>query len=220
MDDNTVTLMDENSVNVDLTSALAVHPIISIRQKIIQFTKKLNSWSSRMVVLHRDQYVDISSAAQGPSSIPPIGIFPPQEITANLAYHASYQFDADRFKGIQSKGELFDMITSPTCVDGCKLTLKNVDYCTSIFRKCTWSFACSHARVYSQSQESFDQGVVSKTNVSKHSLKRTKSKGTNVKGIFLLLRLIFHNMKPYIYMNSYISMKFTFIFTHIFLCLH
>ena len=98
MDDNTVTLMDENSVNIDLTSALAVNPIISIRQKIIQFTKNLNSWSSRMVVLHRDQYVDISSAAQVPSSIPPVGIFPPQEITANLAYHASYQFDANRFK--------------------------------------------------------------------------------------------------------------------------
>ena len=119
-----------------------------------------------MVVLHRDQYVDISSAAQGPSSIPPVGIFPPQKITANLAYHASYQFDAHRFKGIQSKGELFDMITSPTCVDGCKLTLKNVDYRTSIFCKCTWSFACSHACVYSQSQQSFDQGLVSKTKES------------------------------------------------------
>ena len=43
MDDNTVTLMDENSVNVDLTSALAVNPIISIRKKNVQFTKNLNS---------------------------------------------------------------------------------------------------------------------------------------------------------------------------------
>ena len=160
-----------------------------------------------MVALHGDQYVDISSAAQGPSSILPVGILPPQERTANLAYHASYQFDADRFKGIQSKGELFDMITSPTCVDGCKLTLKNVDYRTSIFRKCTWSFACSHARVYSQSQQSFDQALVSKTNVSKQSLKRTKSIGTSVKGMSRLSRLIFCNMKPYIYINSYISMS-------------
>ena len=211
MDDNTLNHPDEKSVNVNLTLASSVNPIISMGQKIVQFTNNLNSWSSRMVVLHRDQYVDISSAAQGPSSILPIGIYPPQEITANLAYHASYQFDSDRFKGIQSKGELFEMMTSPTCVDGCKLILKNVDYRTSIYHKCTWSFACSHARVYSQSQQSFDQGLVSKTNVSNQSLKRTKSKGTRVKGMSRLSRLIpFCNMKPYIYINSYISI-FSFI---------
>ena len=137
MDDNTLNHPDEKSVNVNLTLASSVNPIISMGQKIVQFTNNLNSWSSRMVVLHRDQYVDISSAAQGASSIPPVGINPPQEITANLAYYASYQFDSDRFKGIQSKGELFEMITSPFCVDGCKLTLKNIDYRTSMYRKCT-----------------------------------------------------------------------------------
>jgi hypothetical protein len=65
MDDNTLAHPDEKADNVDLTLASYVNPIISMRQKIVQFTNDLNSWSSRMVVLHRDQYVDISSAAQG-----------------------------------------------------------------------------------------------------------------------------------------------------------
>jgi hypothetical protein len=75
MDDNTIT-----ADVADVTSALSVNPIISIHQNIVQLTKTLNSWSSRMIVLHGDQYVDIFSAAQGPLSIPPVGIIPPQEI--------------------------------------------------------------------------------------------------------------------------------------------
>ena len=146
-------------------------------------TENLNSWSSTIIVPHGDQYVDISSAAQGFLSTAPAGIFPPQEIT-HLKNDAFYQFDCDRFKGIQCKDELCDLIKSPNCVDGCKVSVKVSNTRPSMFRKATWHFACSHARVYSQKQESFGHGLVSKTNVSKQTLKRTKSKGTAVKGVF------------------------------------
>ncbi len=81
MDENIVSIMDADIVADGVTLDLPPNSIVSLRQKIVHLTENLNSWSSTMIVPHGDQYVDISSAAQGFLSTAPAGIFPPQEIT-------------------------------------------------------------------------------------------------------------------------------------------
>lgn len=185
MDENTVSTMDADIISNGVSVDLPLDNIISLRQKIVHLTGNLNSWSSKMIVPHGDQNIDISSAAQGSLlSTAPAGIFPPQEITHHFKNDALYRFDGDRFKGLECKEKVRDLILSPNCVDGCKVSVKYSNSRPSMFRKHTWYFACSHARVHSQTQESFASGLVSKTNVSKQTLKRTKTQGTAVKGRF------------------------------------
>ncbi len=117
--------------------------------------------------------------------LPPLRVSSPlkkQEITHHFKNDALYRFDGDRFKGLECKEKVRDLILSPNCVDGCKVSVKYSNSRPSMFRKHTWYFACSHARVHSQTQESFASGLVSKTNVSKQTLKRTKTQRTAVKG--------------------------------------
>ncbi len=47
---------------------------------LLRLTSDLNSWSSKMVISHGDQSLDISSAAQGSLSFTPIGVFPLKNI--------------------------------------------------------------------------------------------------------------------------------------------
>ena len=61
---------------------------------LLRLTSDLNSWSSNMVISHRDQSLDISSAAQGSLSSTPIGVFPLQ----NIPYPGTkYCFDDNIF---------------------------------------------------------------------------------------------------------------------------
>ena len=101
MDENTVSTMDADIISNGVSVDLPLDNIISLRQKIVHLTGNLNSWSSKMIVPHGDQNIDISSAAQGSLlSTAPAGIFPPQEITRHFKNDALYQFDGDRFNSL------------------------------------------------------------------------------------------------------------------------
>jgi hypothetical protein len=56
------------------TSIPENHMVTSINN-LLRLTSDLNSWSSKMVISHGDQSLDISSAAQGSLSSTPIGVF-------------------------------------------------------------------------------------------------------------------------------------------------
>ncbi len=43
---------------------------------LLRLTSDLNNWTSKMVITHGDESLDISSAAQGTLSSTPIGVFP------------------------------------------------------------------------------------------------------------------------------------------------
>ena len=106
---------------------------------LLCLTSDLNSWTSKMVISHGDESLDISSAAQGSLSSTPIGVFPLQ----NIPYPGTkYCFDEKKF-GLVAKDFLVKMLRSPECIDGCKLVSRPPQTRTSIFRKCTWTLHIS-----------------------------------------------------------------------------
>jgi hypothetical protein len=62
------------------TSSIPENHMVTSINNLLRLTSDLNSWSSNMVISHRDQSLDISSAAQGSLSSTPIGVFPLQNI--------------------------------------------------------------------------------------------------------------------------------------------
>jgi hypothetical protein len=155
---------------------------------LLRLTSDLNSWSSKMVISHGDQSLDISSAAQGALSSTPIGVFPIQ----NIPYPGTkYSFDENIFFGYDAKDLLVKMIRSPNCIDGCKLVSRRPKSISSIFRKGTWTFVCSHGIVMNEIEDShFHPDSVGKSHVPIQRLKRTKSRGSAVKGKLSVLSLI------------------------------
>ena len=133
-----------------------------------------------MVISHGGQSLDISAAAQGCLSSTPIGVFSPQ----NIPYPGTkYCFDENIFFGCEAKELLVKMLRSPNCIDGCKLVSKRPKSNSSIFRKGTWTFVCSHGIVMNEIEDShFHPDSVGKSHVPIQRLKRTKSKGSAVKG--------------------------------------
>ena len=76
---------------------------------LLRLTSDLNSWSSKMVISHGGQSLDISSAAQGALSSTPIGIFPLQ----NFPYPGTkYCFDENIFFGYDAKDLLVNFFDS------------------------------------------------------------------------------------------------------------
>ena len=61
-------------------TSIPEHRTVKSINNLLRLTSDLNSWSSNMVISHGDQSLDISSAAQGALSSPPIGVFPLQNI--------------------------------------------------------------------------------------------------------------------------------------------
>jgi len=159
--------------------------IVASVNNLLRLTSELNTWSSKFVVTHGDQYIDVSSAAQGVlSSSPPSGAFPHQ----NIQYPCTkYYFDENRFFGIDSKDLLIQMLKSPNCIDGCKLVSRRPKQIKTQFRKGTWTLVCSHGIVMNKMDEShFYPDSVGKFNVPIQNLKRTKSRGSAVKGKLFL----------------------------------
>lgn len=164
-------------------SSIDNHVISSVTNNILRFTEELNKWSSKFIVTHDGQTVDVSSGAMGSESIAPSGI-PPQSI----CYPCSkYRFDETKFYSIAQKDALFSMIMSPTCIDGCRLVLHRPNKHASTFRKVSWTFVCHHGKIADPINESsFRSDCVGKSNVVSQNIKRRKSTGQSVKGTMLL----------------------------------
>jgi hypothetical protein len=103
---------------------------------------------------------------------------------------AKYYFDENHFFGIDGKDLLIKMLKSPNCIDGCKLVLVSMrpNKNHTQFRKGTWTLVCSHGIVLNEMDEShFYPDSFGKCNVPIQNLKRTKSRGSAVKGKLFLL---------------------------------
>jgi hypothetical protein len=169
--------------------------IVASVNNLLRLTSDLNSWTSKFVITHGDQSIDVSSAAQGDFSSSPSGIHPHQ----NIPYpYTKYCFDDKIFGGIEAKDLLIKMLKSPNCIDGCKLVTMRQNRTQSHFRKGAWTFVCSHGIVMNDMDEShFNPDSVGKSNVPIQGLKRTKSRGMAVKG-----EMMFLVMNSYVPMNS------------------
>ena len=85
--------------------------------------------------------------------------------------------------GCDTKDFLEKILKSPNCIDGCKLVSVRPQTNSSIFRKGAWTFVCSHGIVMNNIDEShFHLDSVEKSNVLIQCFKRTKSRGSAVKG--------------------------------------
>jgi hypothetical protein len=159
--------------------------IVASVNNLLRLTSDLNSWTSKFVITHGDQSIDVSSAAQGDLSSSPSGIHPHQ----NIPYpYTKYCFDDKIFRGIEAKDLLIKMLKSPNCIDGCKLVTMRQNRTQSHFRKGAWTFVCSHGIVMNDMDEShFNPDSVGKSNVPIQGLKRTKSRGMAVKGEMMFL---------------------------------
>ena len=79
------------------------------------------------------------------------------------------------------------MLKSPKCIDGCKLVSMRQKQIKTQFRKGTWTLVCSHGIVMNEMEEShFYPDSVGIFNVPIQILKRTKSRGSAVKGKMFL----------------------------------
>jgi hypothetical protein len=131
-----------------ITSAMSTESspsnhLLGLSSNLLRLTAELKSWSSKFVVMHGDQLLDISSAARGSESINPCGIHPQK-----LPYpQTSYCFNGNHFFTIDSEDKMISMIESPNTIDGCKLVTNISDARTSNYREKTWTFLCSHGKV-------------------------------------------------------------------------
>ena len=98
-----------------LQTALSIpeNCIVTSVNNLLHLTSDLNSWMSKMVITHRDQSLDISSAAQGSLSSTPIGVIPLQ----NIPYPCTkYCFDEKKI-GCDAKDFLVKMLRSPKYIE-------------------------------------------------------------------------------------------------------
>jgi hypothetical protein len=92
--------------------------IVASVNNLLRLTSDLNSWTSKFVIIHSDQTIDVSSAAQGDLSSSPSGMDPHQ----NIPYPSTkYCFNDNFLGGIEAKDLLVKMLKSSNCIDGCKL---------------------------------------------------------------------------------------------------
>jgi hypothetical protein len=109
--------------------------IVASINNILRLISDLNSWTSKFVITHSDQSIDVSSAAQGDLSSSPSGIYPHQ----NIPYPSTkYCFDDNFFWGINANDLLVKMLKSPNCIVGCKVVTMQQNRIQSHFRKGAW----------------------------------------------------------------------------------
>ena len=109
--------------------------IVASVNNLLRLTSDLNSWTSKFVMTHGDQSIDVSSAAQGDVSSSPSGVNPTQNITYPCT---KYYFD-EFFFGIDAKDLLLKMLKSPNCIYGCKLVSMRPQTNQTHFRKDSWT---------------------------------------------------------------------------------
>jgi hypothetical protein len=93
-----------------MTLSIPENRMVVAVNNLLCLSYDLNTWTSKFVITHGDQSIDVSSAAQGALSSSPSGVYPHQ----NIPYPCTkYFFDEIFF--------LVMMLSSPNCIDGCKL---------------------------------------------------------------------------------------------------
>jgi hypothetical protein len=153
--------------------------------KILQLSEKLNHWSSKFVVKDGDKYIDVSSAARGPTSIIPVGATHKNIIYPGTKYRFHFQLFGHSDKNNKSDVNLkdveqsfFNMINSPETIDGCKMIRKRFDTYQSCSRICSHTYICSHGMIANHDDTNFVPNKVGKCNVTVQHSKKHKSKGS------------------------------------------
>jgi hypothetical protein len=153
--------------------------------KLLQLSAKLNYWSSKFIVKDGKQYIDVSSAARGRSSI-----IPESASQRIIQYPGTkYQFDNQIFHDTNRNDSdvnldvvediFFNMINSPATVDGCKMIRKRTHKRMTCSRKITHTYICSHGMIAREMDDTqFAINNVGKMNVSVQHNKKHKSKGS------------------------------------------
>jgi hypothetical protein len=148
--------------------------------------EKLKFWSSKVFVRYGDSMIDISSAPQGKLSAVPCGA------TQQTLPHpgTAYRFDLMIFHGDitefginEAEKQLLSLMKLPTTIDGCHISLRQQSENVTCHGKLTLDFICSHGRIMPSVKDSvFFPGRVGKLHAVTQKVKRTKTKGTVVKG--------------------------------------
>jgi len=81
-----------------MESLLPENCIVASINILLRLASDLNTWSSKFMISHGDQYVDLSSAAQGALSSSLSGVYPHQNIEYPLT---KYHFDEHMFLGLR-----------------------------------------------------------------------------------------------------------------------
>jgi hypothetical protein len=98
----------------------------------------------------------------------------------------------------EAEKQLLSLMKLPTTIDGCQIILNRQNKNVTCQRKLTFDFICSHGRKMQSVKESdFGTGRVGKLHAVTQKVKRTKTKGTVVKGKY-------HYRKFIYYLNSII----------------
>jgi len=81
-----------------MESFLPENCIVASVNILLRLASDLNTWSSKFMISHGDQSIDVSSAAQGALSSSPSGVYPHQNIEYPLT---KYHFDEQFFLGLR-----------------------------------------------------------------------------------------------------------------------
>ncbi len=167
----------------------------SLSNNLLCISDELNFWSSKFTVKDGDQSIDISFAATwGSSSTVPIGATAHQFCYPGTVYHfdsnllnkhdaSSNEID---FDVEDAEEKLYSFMKSPKTNDGCTLKSQRPNKIVTCNRKRTWTLICSHGLSRRKIDDChFGPDSVGKLDLSFQTAKRTKSKGSAVKGIFV-----------------------------------
>ena len=151
-----------------------------LTESIVQLCAECNVWSSTIIIPHGESDVlDISDAC-GPNASTPNGaeVYPDQ--CPNGRAGSYYTFDPNLY-GEHSWDDLKSMLTTPGCVTGCTLVLRNSKP-PSHYRKASHYLCCTHSLVVKdQSKSVYDGDNVGKSHVKPEFMKRNKRSKKEVK---------------------------------------
>jgi hypothetical protein len=158
--------------------------------------EKSKFWSLKFFVRDGDEMNDISSAAQGKLSTVPCGATQQTFSYPGTAYRFDlviFHGDTTEFDINEAEKQLLSLMKLHTTIDVCHIILNQWNKNLTCHRKLTFYFICSHGRKMPSVKDSdFGTGKVGKLHAVTHKVKRTKTKGTVVKGIQHYQEFIYH----------------------------
>ena len=160
------------------------HILFLSHKQLIKFFNCQKHWSSKFVVKDGDKYIDVSSAARGPTSIIPVGATHKNIIYPGTKYRFHFQLfgHSDNNKSDVNLKDVeqifFNMINSPETIDGCKMIRKRFDTYQSCSRICSHTYICSHGMIANHDDTNFVPNKVGKCNVTVQHSKKHKSRGS------------------------------------------
>ncbi len=147
----------------------------NITSTILQLTKELNTWSSKVCIPIADsvERLDISCATQEDNSTTPPGAVNQPSTYPTLKGIASvYRFNPNIY-GEDSWDDLYNMLKES--LSGCQLSIRQVQQAITT-RKVSYTLACDQSRVYeSRSAIDFHDEYVGPLNVINERMKRKKT---------------------------------------------